>query len=362
MRWQELGMRAVFLGLMFLFILIMDVHTFPIIELCIMTILSGFYLLLDRMKLFWRYSLYVLSFFAITWFFPVLIYFLPILLYDYVIRTYKHFSIFLGIFLLANGITSSISLSLFLTGLSLVASLTHSIIERSQTVEKASYAEIDTLRFLNQRIKKEQENLLHLQDEKVYSSRMQERKRIVEEIHDLLGHQLSSAIIQIGSLEYVSEEPAVQSSLQQIKTVLSSSMDNVRSVIHTERQTTVDLEGELQQVVNQFAKCSLHFRYQNKAVLSNQHAHSLVNIVKEALTNINKHSNATSVQVYFTEMPQQWTLLVADNGTETTAEQNKGIGLLNIEERVGKMNGKLHVSTTNGFRIFVALPKEEEPA
>lgn len=359
-KWLEFGMRTGLIGLMFLFILIAKVHPFPIVELCVMCILCALFLLADRITLPKRYLIYFISFVIIGFFIPILFYFWPVLLYDYPIRSYKHFSLFLLVAGIEIGIGHSYSLVLFLTGLSVIASLTHTIIEQSQTFEKASYAEIDTLRFLNQRIKNEQEQLLHLQDEKVYSSRMQERKRIVEEIHDLLGHQLSSAIIQIGALEYVVPEPEVKTSLQQIKSVLSSSMNNVRSVIHTERQTTIHLEDELQQLIHQFTKCPIHFQYQNTSALSNQQAHSIVNIVKEALTNINKHSNATSVQVRFAEMTKQWTLLVADNGTAAPSFEKKGIGLLNIEERVDKMTGKLHVNVENGFRIFIVLPKEEE--
>lgn len=362
MRWLELGIRAVLLGAIFLFQMIIEPNSFPIIELCIAVIYCALYLLTENLGVSKRYLIYFSLFFLTSIFLPELYLFWPLIFYDYSLQSYKNYSLFLLPLLLGLGTGVSIYISFFITSLCWIASIIHTVIDNSQTFEKASFEEIDTLRFLNQRIKNEQDSLLHLQDEKVNSSRLQERRRIVEEIHDLLGHQLSSAIIQIGALEYLATEPEVKSSLTQVKEVLSTSMNNVRTVIHTERQTTVNLEEELRILVRQFSKCPISFHYKNYALIDNQTAHSIVNIVKEALTNINKHSTATSVQVRFTEVSHQWTLLIADNGTvsEYQMKHPKGIGLLNIEERVSKMNGNIHINYENGFRIFVVIPKKGE--
>lgn len=133
MKWLEFGMRTGLTGLMFLFVIIAKAHSFPIVELCVMSILCALYLLADRITLPKRYLIYFISFVVIGLFLPVLFYFWPVLLYDYSIRTYKHFSMFLLVAVFEIGIGHSYALVFFLTGLSVVASLIHSIIDRSQT-------------------------------------------------------------------------------------------------------------------------------------------------------------------------------------------------------------------------------------
>lgn len=366
MRWIELGLRFGLIGLLFTFQMILHPGGFPILELCVILIFCTSYLLADGLSLPIKflpahiYLIYYAGFFAASFFLPGLFYYWPVVLYERSLRSAKHVWFFLPLLVTGNG--QPLPVYLFVLGFSVMSSVVHTVLQRNQTFVETSYNEIDTLRHLNERFRKEQDHLLSLQDERVHSTMMKERKRIVEEIHDTLGHQLSSAIIQIGALQYLVENPAVKQSLTDVKNTLDTSMHNVRSIIHTERETVVDLESELQQLVEKFTKCAIHFQYEVHSPPDSQTAHSFVNIVKEGLANINKHSNATSVQLRLTEWKNQWALLLADNGSvdERHFRQTKGIGLMNIEERVDKLGGKLHINVDNGFRIFITIPIDEE--
>ena len=92
-------------------------------------------------------------------------------------------------------------------------------------------------------------------------------------------------------------------------------------------------------------------------------------ILKEALTNVAKHSNATQVELHMLEHPAMYQLIIQDNGTVATQHKifpgefeqaGTGMGLLNIYERVQSLNGQLRISGENGFRIFVSIPKGRE--
>lgn len=366
MRWVELGLRFGLIGLLFIFQVILHPGAFPILELCAVLIWCTSFLLLDGLSLPRKfhsthtYTFYYALFFVASFFLPGLFYYWPVVLYERTLHSAKHVWFFLP--LLVTGDGQPLSVQLFVLGFSVMTSVVHTILQQNQTFVEVSYNEIDTLRHLNERFRKEQNHLLSLQDERVHATMMKERKRIVEEIHDTLGHQLSSAIIQIGALQYLVEDPAVKKSLTDVKNTLDTSMNNVRSIIHTERETVVDLEKELHQLTEQFTKCAIFFQYEVHAPPDSQTAHSFVNIVKEGLTNINKHSNATSVQLRLTEWKNQWALLLADNGAveEQNFRQTKGIGLMNMEERVEKLGGKMHINVDNGFRIFITIPIDEE--
>lgn len=221
-----------------------------------------------------------------------------------------------------------------------------------------AYSQIDVLQAINNRAHAEHQNLIRLQDQQSESQLMAERKRIVSEIHDILGHHLSSAVIQIGALEYMTDDPQMQESLVQVKGVLNTSMNNIRKVIHEERSSTVDIERELQALADSFTKAPIYLLYQNTRTLPDQYAHSIINIVREGLANINKHSNASQVQIRFIESLNKWYLLIADNGNLVSDDSHSGIGIMGMEERVQLMKGSMHISKEHGFHIFITIPFE----
>ena len=49
---------------------------------------------------------------------------------------------------------------------------------------------------------------------------------------------------------------------------------------------------------------------------------------------------------------------MSDNGTGGTVDEEAGIGLKNIRERVESFRGVLTVTAKDGFRIFITIPKE----
>ncbi|HBY90638.1 MAG: sensor histidine kinase [Ruoffia tabacinasalis] len=119
----------------------------------------------------------------------------------------------------------------------------------------------------------------------------------------------------------------------------------------------------MQQIIQSFTTAPVDFTYRNTKALTNQLTHSIVTIVTEAFTNINKHSDATAVTIRFIELVDKWTLLILDNGKNSSHKdsplKSEGIGLLNMEERVKMLNGTLFISNEKGFRIFITIPMEE---
>jgi signal transduction histidine kinase len=82
-------------------------------------------------------------------------------------------------------------------------------------------------------------------------------------------------------------------------------------------------------------------------------------VIKEALTNTAKHSDATSIRITLQEHPSLYQLLIKDNGNAKTSGKNSyGMGLSNIEERVLTLGGKCTFESQKGFRIFISIPKE----
>lgn len=223
------------------------------------------------------------------------------------------------------------------------------------------HQQIDHLRLKNDRIRKEQQRLISIQHSLKEETMLTERRRIINEIHDILGHQLSGAIIQLAALEYMTDQPDIQTELKTIRQILDQGMHNIRKIIHYERETSINLKIEVDRLIQSFTKCPIHYIYQIDTQPPSRTAYGMIQIIKEALTNINKHSNASHVKLHLREINQKWMLLIYDNGDERPlSPSSPGIGLLSMEERVMSLEGHIHINQEQGFRIFISIPIKEE--
>lgn len=84
-------------------------------------------------------------------------------------------------------------------------------------------------------------------------------------------------------------------------------------------------------------------------------------MLKEALANVMKHSNAAEVRIAMREHPAFYQLDIRDDGTVRKERKiTEGMGLQNMEERVRNLGGLLKITRERGFRIFISIPKEEQ--
>ncbi|MGI6462129.1 MAG: sensor histidine kinase [Candidatus Scatomorpha sp.] len=288
------------------------------------------------------------------------IYFLPALAYSTDNEKEYWIPVLTAFFLYGVVLNINIFLVFSVMIISFLAIMLADSIHRYLELEETSYSEIDKLRHIIDKIRVEQKKLISLQDSAVKEGRDAERRRISSEIHDNLGHDLSASIIQLAAMEYRIEDPELKKQIGTVRDLLSSGMDNVRSVIHNEHNEALDLRTELEKQVSAFTKAKIKLSFDSKTDPSIHLKHTVINIVKEALTNINKHSNADRVNISFKESSDGWILLIVDNGTQIELNpQNPGIGIMTMEERVHAHGGTINISKEKGFRIFIKFPYKE---
>ena len=98
--------------------------------------------------------------------------------------------------------------------------------------------------------------------------------------------------------------------------------------------------------------------------------YAVIGITKEAVSNIIKHSSNRLVSISLIRHPSMYQLVIHDynsskekqdskgnSSSNSSHEHEVGMGLENIRSRVESVNGTLTISTDNGFRIFVTIPK-----
>lgn len=224
---------------------------------------------------------------------------------------------------------------------------------------KSDYTELrDTTREMAIQLKRQNSSLLENQDYEINIATLNERNRIARDIHDNVGHQLSSSILQVGALLAINKDEKVKENLVVVKDILSQAMDSIRTSVHDLYDESIDLYAQIAALVHDFTCCELNFNYDIKGNPEKKLKYAFISIVKEALSNIMKHSNGSRACIIFREHPALYQLIISDNGTVKNYDMENGIGLKNISARVNSFHGFINISINNGFEIFISIPKE----
>lgn len=198
------------------------------------------------------------------------------------------------------------------------------------------------------------------QNYEIYAATLRERNRIAREIHDNVGHLLSRTILLTGAAKAVNQDRNLDNLLEGLDTSLNSAMNSIRLSVHDLHDESMNLEETIKSVISDFKNCELI--YDMSDIIPDDIKYCFTAITKEALTNIIKYSNATSVKLTLREHPSLYQLYIEDNGKgyDSKDGDRTGIGLKNMRDRVQSLGGTLRISGENGFRIFAAIPKKQE--
>jgi len=214
-------------------------------------------------------------------------------------------------------------------------------------------------------------DLLEKQDYEVHLATLKERNRIAGELHDSIGHVLTSSLLQTGALIATCRDESARSGLMVLQKSLSCGMDEVRSSIHDLHDDSVDMYDEVRSMIREFTFCPVLLRYQVDTPPDKKIRYAFLSILKEGFSNIVRHSNATEVSVIILEHPALYQLIIHDNGKSPDVSNYpgsnavdpfsyaEGMGLPGIKQRVDALGGNVVIRRTQGFELFVSVPKEK---
>ena len=295
-------------------------------------------------------------------FYPNLIFLFPLMSYELICEPYRAVLIF-GVFSLVKIFFAYPPLSVFYI-LALVL-LSFFLRKRTLKLERSQEEYLtmkDSLTAMTSRLRAQNRDLLEKQDYEIKNATLDERNRIAREIHDTVGHLISSALLQIGALLAICSDENMKSALSDIKKTLSEGMDNIRASIHNIHEDSLDLNAKLSELIHNFTFCEVSFIYEIENDFSMHAKYSLISIIKEALANVMKHSTATLVTVSLKELSDKYEITVHDNGKQTflpdAARDTSGMGIIGIEERVSGLDGHFHIDRSDGYMLYISLPKD----
>lgn len=291
-------------------------------------------------------------------FFSELLLFLPLILYDVISSKYR----FIYLVALIPIISNEGYLSNRITFITL-AFIALTILLKIRTISTTRLKE-DYINFrdktceLSIQLENQNATLIVNKDYEINVATLTERNRIAREIHDNVGHILSRCLLQIGALIVINKDTTIKESLNGVKDTLSQAMDSIRKSVHDLHDDSIDLHDQIYALTKTFSFCCIKLNYDISENPDKRIKYSFISIVKEAISNIIKHSNATDVSITLNEHPGFYQLIIADNGVVEGYNIEKGIGIRNILDRTSALGGNVNINTDNGFKIFISIPKE----
>lgn len=186
-------------------------------------------------------------------------------------------------------------------------------------------------------------------------SKMAERERIARDMHDVIGHSLSVVVLKselAGKLIASNPERAAVE-MADVERLARSALKDVRAAIGGYREQGFD--GELANARLAFEAADITFSEQVEPVDLRPHTEQVLALVlREAVTNVLRHSNAERCTVRLAAGDGLVTLTVSDDGVG--GEIVKGQGLKGMRERLEAVAGSLEFNPADGMTVTAQVP------
>ncbi len=291
---------------------------------------------------------------------PAFLLFAPALLYDVFLTREIWFSLLLIPALILHASVLDIKSIALILLFSATAFLIKTKSVRSARLAESRNSLRDSMAELTLKLENSNRELRLHQDRHAHLVRLGERNRIAREIHDNVGHLLSSAMLQIGALLSLPQAQPLREPLSTLRGTLSEGMAGIRQSVHGLHDDSVDLQEELSALVSGFTFCKVSLEYDVEKSPEGNVKYAFLAIAKEALSNIARHSRATAAIITVREHPALYQLDIRDNGQNAryAPEATGGIGITNMQKRVSDLHGRIRITAEGGFHIFISVPKE----
>jgi two-component system sensor histidine kinase DesK len=201
--------------------------------------------------------------------------------------------------------------------------------------------------------------LIAAREELARSAVAEERMRFARDLHDLLGHSLSLIALKSELAGRLAErDPArARQEMADVEDAARRSLAEVRDAVSGYRQ--VSLAQALAEARSALSAAGIALRAQAPAEPLPAAVDAVLGwVVREATTNVLRHSGARSMTVDLAATAGGATLTVTDDGRGGDAP--RGTGLAGLAERVERVGGRLETGPApgGGFRLTADVPAQ----
>jgi len=198
---------------------------------------------------------------------------------------------------------------------------------------------------------------------------LQERRRIIFELHDGILQSLATLILRLeGSRKRLPDsEKQLIDEMRSLEDLTRDSMKEIRQFL-AGKATKNLVTGTLVEKLREEARflrdgMGLDVILESEPEdleLSAETEREVYYVLREALTNVIRHSHASKVDIHLTQKNDQLAGLLADNGVgfSTGVQRENGFGLAAMTQRITKIGGELFVRSSPGAgtKITFSVP------
>ncbi len=214
-------------------------------------------------------------------------------------------------------------------------------------------------------------------NERIFQTQEEECKRVSRELHDGISQSIAAArfSIETAQLKQKNQDDASQE-LDRSMQLICKIMGDIRSISHQLHPGLLEdygLGAALEELGRDFTqRTSIEVKVKRlsiRNILSKEVKTALYRIAQESLTNIERHADASKVNMSIKLVPGWLVMEISDNGhgfdyqgydksKKNTAHQ--GIGLRNMKERLSFYQGDLKIKTDKtGTTICARIPQSQ---
>jgi len=215
------------------------------------------------------------------------------------------------------------------------------------------------------------ESELRLLSGQIRTAQEEERKHLSRELHDQVGQMLTGLRMELALIARLNDSSKSEFStrIARAKSTAEETLEIVRNIAMLLRPSMLDdlgLTPALKWLIHEISRSSgipIRSEIDQRAdSLPDRHRTCMYRVVQEALTNVSRHSAASSAEVTLKTSPEWITAIVTDDGQGFEEGTTRGLGLLGMEERVRELGGSIRVLTSrdSGTRIEIRLPNPRE--
>lgn len=216
-----------------------------------------------------------------------------------------------------------------------------------------------------QQVNEEIYNLMISQQDSIEESRVKEKKRIAQELHDGVLGRLFGARLNLDSLNKFNDEESVNSRFNYLSELKNIEQD-IREISHDLNREKYALINNFVAIVNNLIEEQKN-SFETEVIFSideliqwdnipNVTKINLYRMLQESLQNINKYANAKQVTVDYRLVNDSIVFKISDDGSGFEINsKKKGIGLQNMQVRANECEGNFSIKSKKGRGTIIVV-------
>ncbi|MFP4078726.1 MAG: sensor histidine kinase, partial [Candidatus Izemoplasmataceae bacterium] len=242
-----------------------------------------------------------------------------------------------------------------------VLSLLFGLIIHSWQKEKQAHMNtIDTQRKTIHEIQDERARLLDSQSEISRIASYSERERIARALHDNLGHEITAGLLSLKAYQKLKERGASDPEL--LKRAIhrfDNAAGELRDTVHNTRPLEAFGQEVFDQEIKRFPLPIDYDKSGDSAMIRAHHWQVLNAVLKESLTNVLKHSDASKVHVTLEVTAQVIRFMIENDHPHPAKKSKTSYGLTFMRQRIEALGGTLSFQHNHTYKVIAILPFEE---